>query len=523
MNDILGSLSRLITARPYVTLGVLLIITVILAAGAGQRSEPAETESLLPPGSAIAHAIEEIDQLFGGGEVSLITLIFRGDAITPDGLAQMSALIDKIVTDPEVEPLLAATDPIISPALMIQAALGVDSFDSVSSAQIGSAREDPRLGPVIDAMTGVAEDGTAIAVSSVRLIETGDERIVAAERRVHELAVEDEGPLRASSVSAVIVEDEYIEATETGTLPLVGIALLLIAALILLFMRTISDLLLTMTGLFISLIWVVGIEGWLGPNGAGLIGPPSGITAMVPIIVISLTVDYAIQAVSHYREQRLTGVATIDAIRLGLRNVMIPIVLAAVTTIVSLLASLFSPVQGIGDFGIIAGLGVGMSMIVMLTLLPAARTIIDRRREARGTLPPARPIANALPGINRVAEILGGSVTRRPAPYFIVVIAIMAGLGYASTGLDSEFNIRDILPRGGSVLEDMETLDHAVGGATEMTSLLIKAEATETRTLLNLRDLQAAFADEQRRPPAVAGPLHGSYETLLADWIEDSG
>ena len=45
----------------------------------------------------------------------------------------------------------------------------------------------------------------------------------------------------------------------------------------------------------------------------------------------------------------------------------------------------------------IFGLGVGMSLVVMLTLVPAGRTIIDRRREARGTLKPAHPIVNALP------------------------------------------------------------------------------------------------------------------------------
>ena len=87
-----------------------------------------------------------------------------------------------------------------------------------------------------------------------------------------------------SSVSPVVVEDEYKEATESGMLPLIGLALLLIAALILLFLRTLSDLLLTLVGLLFSLIWVIGAEGWLGPDALGLIGPPSSLSAMVPII-----------------------------------------------------------------------------------------------------------------------------------------------------------------------------------------------------------------------------------------------
>ena len=206
-----------------------------------------------------------------------------------------------------------------------------------------------------------------------------------------------------------------------------------------------------------------------------------------------------------------------------LRNDTIPLTLAAVTTIVSLLATLFSPIGVIGDFGIVAGLGVGMSLIVMLTLIPAGRTIIDRRRESRGALAPSRPISNALPGIQKVAEQLGRSVTRWPAPYLVAVLVVTIGLGFAATGLKSEFSIRDILPRGGSVLEDMDTLEAAVGGSTELTSILLKAEITETRTLLNLQDLIIAFEDEGRRPLAAAGPIQNSYYSYMRDWIDDTG
>ena len=141
--------------------------------------------------------------------------------------------------------------------------------------------------------------------------------------------------------------------------PLIGLALVLITVLLLLFTRTIADMLLTLTGLIFAIACTVGSEGWLGPNGLGLIGPPSSLTAMVPVILISLTVDYAIQTVSHYREQRVEGKQVAAAVRVGLRHVTVPLTLAAVTTIVSLLATLFSPIGVIGDFGVVAGLGVG--------------------------------------------------------------------------------------------------------------------------------------------------------------------
>ena len=522
MSKILRWLSWLVTVRPYITLVALVIITVVLAAGATLREPPIDGVRLVQV--AAGDVSEEIGELFtDSGEINAVTLVFRGEALTPGGLSQMDALVDDIVGDPGVGELLAPADPIVAPASLIKALLRVDSFESITQAEIDPTLNAPEIQGALAAMTGTDTDGTPVAIATIHLINTGDDRVEGAERRISELATGDEGPLRVSSVSPSVIQDEYREATETGMLPLIGLALLLIVVLLLLIMLALSDLLLTLTGLLFSLIWVIGAEGWLGPGALGLIGPPNSLTTMVPIIVISLTVDYAIQTVSHYREQRVAGQSVMVAVRTGLQNVTIPLGLAAATTIVSLLASLFSPIGAIGDFGVVAGLGVGMSLIVMLTLLPAARTIIDRRREARGTLAPPRPISNALPGVGRVAEWLGTTVTRRPAPYIVVVLAVTVGLGFAATDLKFEFSIRDILPRDGSVLEDLETLDAAVGGSTEIVSLLIKAEATETRTLLNLHDLTTAFEDERRRPRAAAGPIRGSYELLAHDWTNDSG
>ena len=526
MNQVLEMMSRLVTARPWVTIVVLLIITVVLAAGANLRAPPTEGASVafLPPDHAIVGATRDLDQLFGdAGEISMVTLLFRGDALTPDGLSQMDDLINEIVSEPSVSELLVPVGAIVAPSTVIGELARARGDDSISQEVIDFAQTVPEIRGALDAMTGTDTDGTQVAIASIRLSDTGDERVKVAERLIYDLAIADDGPLDVSSLSPTIVEDEYTEATESGLAPLLGLALVLIALLLLLFTRTLSDMFLTLTGLIFSIVWIVGAEGWLGPNGLSVIGPPSSLTAMIPVIVISLTVDYAIQAISHYREQRIEGLPVAQAVRTGLRHVTIPLTLAAVTTIVSFLATLFSPIGVIGDFGVVAGLGVGLSLIVMLTLIPAGRTIIDRRREARGKLAPPRAISNALPGITPIAELLGRSVTRWPAPYLVGVVLVTIALGYAATGLKSEFSIRDILPRGGSAVTNMDSLDAAVGGSSEMANLLVKAEITDARTLLNLHDLSEGFENDETRPQAVAGPIVASFELYVRDWTNDSG
>ena len=298
MDNFLRLISRLILARPYVTLAVLLVITVILGSGMTLRSVTPETAELLPKGSAVADALQQIDQLFGDADdVRIVTLLFRGDAMTPGGLNQMASLLKDIVREPDVRELLTPTDSVFAPSALVMSLLEVNNLEAVTQQDIDTLEGPPELLSILNAMTGTDADGTKVAVASIRLIDSGDDQVDVAERRIDAMASADEGPLRVSSISYIVIDDEGREYAETALAPLMGLALLLVAGLILLFMRTISDLLLTLGGLIISMIWIIGGEGWLGPNGLGITGAPNSLTGVVPIIVIGLTVDYAIQAV----------------------------------------------------------------------------------------------------------------------------------------------------------------------------------------------------------------------------------
>ncbi len=187
----------------------------------------------------------------------------------------MDALINEIVTDQSVAELLTATDFVISPSLPIRVLLGVEGFESVTQEDIDTVRGPPEILNALDAITGTDTDGTPVAVATIRLHDPGDERIQEAEREIHALATGHEGPLRVSTVSFVVVEDEYKRATEEEMAPLIGLAFLLIAGLILLFMRAISDLILTLAGLLMSMIWIVGRKAGSVPTRWALPGRPT--------------------------------------------------------------------------------------------------------------------------------------------------------------------------------------------------------------------------------------------------------
>ncbi len=532
MGQLLHALGWLVTVRPRITLAVLVVITVALAAGATQRAPQADNQSFLTEDSAVVAALSKIDTLFGDpAQQVAVTLVFRGPALTPAGLAQIDGVIDTVTSDPRVADLLAAGDEVVAPTRVLAAVLGQDDFADTTQQEVDEALEridsEARLAgarAALGALVGTDADGSSVAIALVRLRGSGDwSRLSEAELAIQEIARESQGPLAARSLSPATINEESAAATGSTMTLLMGLALLVIAAVTLLFTRSFSDVSLTLVALLITIVWTVGAQGWLGPNALGLIGPPNTLTTMVPVMLIGLAVDYALQTIALYREQRNIGQSVATAVRAGLRRAIIPLALAAATTTAGFLTNLTSPIPANVDFGVIAGLGVGFGLIVMLTLIPAGRALIDGRRESRGSLPAARPMSNALPGIAAAAALLGRELARRPAPYLAVVGIVTVLAGIAATQIDSSFDTRDFLPSGGDSQADLETLDAAFGGSTEDVNVLIEAEVTDSRAVLNLLDFTDAFGDDLRRPRGVEGDIEASLGLIVFDWITDSG
>ena len=261
----------------------------------------------------------------------------------------------------------------------------------------------------------------------------------------------------------------------------------------------------------------------MGPDGIGLIGQPNQITSMIPIMLIGLVVDYAIQSVSHYRELRLEGADVAHAARRGLAGVMLPLGLAAITTVISFLTNVISPIPANQDFGIVAAFGVAFGLTAMLILVPAARTILDQRSEAAGTLAEPRAMTDAIPGAGRVVGSIGDYVARRPLVLLAATGIVTVLLGLTATNISTEFDSNDFLPGGGDSLTDIQALDEALGGRTEIVTILVEADLTDDRTLRNLLGLSEAFNDDLARPTGAAGGLTASLGLLFDDWLTDSG
>ncbi len=514
----------LVTNRPKVALTFLAALTALFVFGATLLVPQAGNDAFLPEDSDVAQASTTLSEAFpDSAGLTNVNILHRGEFLTPAGLAQIDGVVAAALVEPSIVERLAVVDPVVSIAAPFKQALQVDDLSTVSQAQIDQVAAQPQIQMLLGQLSGDA-DGQPLAISSIRLRQLGDvDALEDAELLLADVVETVDGPLDVRSLSAATINEESAESSASSMSILMMISLVIIAVLLFVFFRSGSDVALSLVGLGITVVGTIGFQGLAGPDGIGLIGPPTSLTTMVPIMLIGLVVDYSIQTVSHYREMRHDGKPVREAARHALGGVALPLGLAGGTTIISFLTNLTSSIPANGDFGIVAAFGVFFGLFTMLVLLPAARTIFDERKEAKGKLGAARLTGDSIPGAGSVVERAGVFVATKPMPVLAVAGVITVVLAGAATEISTEFNSNDFLPGSGESIEDIEALEDALGGQTEIVTVLVEAELTDDRTLRNLLTITEAFGDELTRPTGATTDITLSLGTLFDDWLVDSG
>ena len=298
--------------------------------------------------------------------------------------------------------------------------------------------------------------------------------------------------------------------------------------------RMLATMALTMFAIIMAIGIMQGIGVLLGPKYLGIIGDFNQIVQILPILLIGLGVDYGIHMTSRYQEEFGSGRSTAEATETAIRTVGVALVLATATTAVGFLTNLVSPIPALKDFGILAAVGIVVSFVLMLTLVPAVRYLLDRGGEkadrlhqqdfagdeARGSAIGSM-IAGAVGGASvyalsamiesgirdlnygdvfemnslltfaAIGAVVGIIVIFLPkivaptgilaekAPVPVVIVALIIGVvGYIGfQQLETKFSFTDFLPSDNPLLATIDTLEAEFGGGFgETTSVLIEGD-----------------------------------------------
>ncbi|WP_247000730.1 efflux RND transporter permease subunit [Halosolutus gelatinilyticus] len=277
------------------------------------------------------------------------------------------------------------------------------------------------------------EPGTASATGHRMLfyLEPNEDGAAPSEatRVLYEAAEERDDPEYFTLGEHAIVEAN--EQINQDTVELIlPVALALILAVLAFSYRDLVDVVVGMTGVIVSVLWMFGIMGWLGVS--------AGITMIVgPVLIAGLSIDFGFHVFNRYREQRGDGEPVRLPMRRAVRAVAIALGLVTITAAIGFLSNLVNPLAVIRDLGVGITLGIGSAFVIFLTLVPALKLSIDGLLERFGLDRRKRPLGHGA----YLRPLLGGGVTlaARAAP-IVIVIAVVAGASgaVAWTALDEK-------------------------------------------------------------------------------------
>ena len=492
-------LARVVSRRPVVVLLLVLVVTGFLGGMASQSV----TEQDVAVDNELTAAQDELDARFADrSSVVQVLVETDGDVRSAAALRTSLRLQSAIEDDPVAETLLGdgAQPPVagfLDGAAQAVRAGDLDpaelSDEEVRDLQASSLEElPPEVAGLVEGLLGEGEPPTAGLVL-VFQDTTGleEEAALDQQRALVEVLrdVETESGVSVDPFAfGLLLEDPDI-GPEIGRL--FGTALLVILLVLAVVFRvrarrgqrvriarrTAADVGLTLAVILLSVVWMQGLGVLLGPDYAGLIGYFSPQTQIVPILIVGLGVDFAIHLLARYRSEVGGGAAPEGAWAASARTVGLTLLLCTAATAIGFLTNLVSPVEFLATLGVLAAAGIVAAFVLTLTVVPAARVLLDRRAQRRGVLPVEElgtQNERALPrAIGRTAW-LG---ERAPVPTLVVAVLLAGVGGYGFTQLDSEFELTDFVPQDEPLLATFEAIDRQFnGGFDETTSLLLTGE-----------------------------------------------
>ena len=224
----------------------------------------------------------------------------------------------------------------------------------------------------------------------------------------------------------------------------------------------------------------------LGPGYLDIIGAPNQVSQIAPIILIGLGVDYAIHFTSRYREEVGSGNSINGSTSSTLTSVGIALTLATLATIVGFLTNIVSPLPELKDFGILVSAGIFFAFFLVMTFVPAIRTLLDRRAEKKSKINTEAFSSSGDSVLNKISA----SSSIIPKKLKIVALALLlsiSGYGYFSfTNLETIFEFTDFLPEDDPVVQTLDLLTEEFGGGFgETTSVLLEGDNLATPEIHN--------------------------------------
>jgi len=237
---------------------------------------------------------------------------------------------------------------------------------------------------------------------------------------------------------------------------------------------------------------------WLTAAAAGLIyGRVNAVSLSFGTILISIGIDLPIQIYNRLREELATRPPR-EAIAFALSRLGAPAVLATLGPTVVFLSCALSRYRGLAELGVLAGVGLLLNLVVMLTVFPAMLALVP----ARLWMPRGGPKASG-----RMIAALGRASAARPRAFLLGTLAVCLLVSPLALRLHVDRRLIAIEPPSMSPARVKREVERRFGGREHL--LVVLSEAGDEQGALLMSDRWRARAERLRQLGLLS-----SYESV---------
>ncbi len=359
--------SKGIVAKKWLIIILVLIGTLFFGNEIRSLKIDADIVRSLPDEDPDAKLLKKIGKNFGGNNMGVI--ILETDNIYQTSVLEHIQIITDTLTNIDGITTVSSLTNIINIKggdYGIQIGKLVDEYEMPESPEDFEILRNNILNNEMYKGTIVSEDETSTLII-FSLDNESDVSTVARNviQKTKELNVPEKLYYIGSPMLVTYISD-LMRNDLTNLLPL---AFLVIAFILFLSFRSISGVLLPLLIAVISIVWSLGTMAFLGIK-------MSMISNNIPIILLAIGSAYTIHVIN--RINKVSQTKESDVISTALAFVLIPLILAALTTIIGFVSFLFGAyLNMIVDFGIFTALGTLFASLLSIFFVPSVLEAVN--------------------------------------------------------------------------------------------------------------------------------------------------
>ncbi len=229
-----------------------------------------------------------------------------------------------------------------------------------------------------------------------------------------------------------------------------------------LWFRALRPLLYVGVPLAISLIWTLGLAGFL-------FGRINILSCVFSCVLVGIGVDFAIHIINRYFDKTRSNLDAAERLGQTFQEAGAGIVIGGFTTALAFFSIGFSDFGGFRELGILTGTGILLCLGVMFFLLPSILVFFSGSESAGGKIVAAsfglRPFLDSVQKYSRISVLV-----------CFICICLLAVIG---KGVRFDDNFRNFRPEDDSVINLQDRVTKWLGGSTAEILVVVEGETEE--------------------------------------------